>query len=483
MGTKHLPKILIMEGNAQRREVFRKALADLGATRILFVSTVRSAIVALKKTPFDLLVLHGDVAQEKDFTLLRAIRRDKILQSLSVVVFHPACSDEVSRSTLEAGASMCIAQSFEPVAVRNVVMAALRSDGPVLTHDVTSVAFPDPVDDAEDAKRLCHTGMELLKKGDYLRAVKIFSAALKRNHTMPEIHVGIGEAYSKLGEAVKAFRFRHVAVVELLLSGQSSHAQMLYRRMGSAPDGMQAKLANPFLLAGKQLLKKGKAEFALRVLEEGSALAPESTRLRKELAETYMLVGETEQAVHILEEVGIHSHFLSQQATQHAEAQVDAPASHAESTCSGSGETSGDFYCEENSSQPVKWEEKRSSRRVSLADYSVILGWRDVPHPVVDVSMGGLCFKAEGKDFEHGQIIKCTLVDEDGVRVKKMQAVIRYVGKNRIGVQFLELSARQNKELAHVLQVEAVKQGISDIVQDGPTREVDGKIIVDLDMW
>lgn len=491
-------KILIIEEKAEIREVFRTGLEGIGQARLLFAPSLKVGVVALKKTPFDILMLRGVVARQNNFALLRALRADASFANLAIIVVQPECSSDESQQALAAGATSCMASSLDPRNVRAAVINALKAEGqpdPKLKAMEAGGKLPDPIDHEEDARRLFYAGIELLSKRLFAKAAQMFLAALKRKPVFPEVFSALADCFAGLGDPVKAFAFRHKAVSVLAMEGRVAEAGKAMRKLGDAPAGAEIS-GNPMQLAAQELREQGRVEEALQVLEAAVAQGGGGDALRRELAGLYVSQGKEKRALRILTEGGMGAAELSElrRDTQASSGGAIAGAMGggladdlAESLFRGADKEkhSGPGVLQE---QPAEdWKEKRRHPRIPLADFTVQVGKVRDSLTVVDISMGGICFKSDPDVFEAGQVFRFHLVDSIDVRLKKVQAVVRFVGKDRVGCQFLELSDKQTALLEELIQQEKDKLidagGTQDQVEDlsGIERDASGKIVIKVD--
>ena len=76
MGETRILKILVIEERADFREIFRNGLEGIGSSRLLFAPSLNVGVVALRKTPFDMLLLRGELARRNNYALIKALRAD-----------------------------------------------------------------------------------------------------------------------------------------------------------------------------------------------------------------------------------------------------------------------------------------------------------------------------------------------------------------------------------------------------------------------
>lgn len=549
MDGQRILKILVIEERPEYQDIFRAGLSGMGQVRLLFAPSFKVGIVALKKTPFDLLLLRGEISAANNHALIRAIRADAKYDKLAVIVVYPRCGTDEARAALDAGATSCLTAQPDPQTVRAAVLEALRAEGQVQPKlgraagaavpapsavrgpsdprkaaasaqggagsaagasgspgssgpsilpgssgsapsaaSPTLPGVPDPIDDDEDARRLVHSGEELLARRLFTKAAQVFLAVLKRKPLSADAFSGLAESFSGLGDAVQTFKFRHKAVSALAVEGRMAEAGKAARRMGEAPAGLPEPLEDPFLIAGRQLQEGGQLDRAVSAYEAGlerSAATGETGELRKELAVAYLRQGKEKKAVRTLTDGGLDVAVLeSARKAMRAQEARDRAGAGAE-TGAGAGKSARNTPGVQQDAPVADWKEKRQYPRIPLVDFSVSLGRQDEVFIVVDISMGGICFKVEPGVLEPGQVFRFNLLDSQDVRLKKVQAVVRFAGADRVGCQFLELSDTQRAALEELISQEQKKAEESDdvVVEDvaGIRRDPSGKIIIEVD--
>ncbi|GFM37108.1 PilZ domain-containing protein [Desulfovibrio psychrotolerans] len=551
MDGQRILKILVIEERPEYQDIFRAGLSGMGQVRLLFAPSLKVGIVALKKTPFDLLLLRGEISAANNHALIRAIRADAKYDKLAVIVVYPRCGTDEARAALNAGATSCLTAQFDPQAVRAAVLEALRAEGQVQPRLVraagtaerdagsarpqgskespgaaapapdaarsnadprkpagsaqgsdvrpagphgpsgpatppaspTTAGTPDPIDDDEDARRLVRSGEDLLARRLFTKAAQVFLAVLKRKPLSADAFSGLAESFSGLGDAVQTFTFRHKAVSALAVEGRMAEAGKAARRMGEAPAGMSAPLEDPFLIAGRQLQESGQLDRAVSAYETGLERSAGTGELRKELAVAYLRQGKEKKAVRTLTDGGLDASLL-----EPARKAMRAQSGHSSAGAAqqgGGGGTARHTSGVQQEASAADWKEKRQYPRIPLVDFSVSLGRQDEVYIVVDISMGGICFKMEPGMLEPGQVFRFNLLDSQDVRLKKVQAVVRFVGADRVGCQFLELSDTQKAALEELISQEQNKAAESDdvVLEDvaGIRRDPSGKIIIEVD--
>jgi len=499
-------KILVIEEQPAIREMLRKGLDGMGQVRLLFAPSVKGGFVALKKTPFDILMLSGSVARRNDYTLLKAIRADEALAGLSVMVILPECGAEDSRKAMESGAAMCLAVS-SPEDVKKGVASVVRSHvrpGAHVAESVPEAGPPDPIDPEEDARRLFHAGMQLLGKKLYGKAAKLFLAALKRKAAFPEALLSLAECSSKMGDSAKAYVFRRKAVTALAKQGRVSEAGKVVRRLGPASENLP-ETANLLLDVAQELNECGYADRALAVLESAAEQEGDGANVFREVAAAY-LSHESDKRSLPNSSSGTLSADELNTLLRDPQPQTGAVSkSSGTALCQSdggdlaevlfgeagptkrSGAASGPKALIVQDTPQVGWKEKRRHPRIPLADFFIDAGKGRDALTVIDISMGGICFKADEGMFETGQVFRFHLMDTIDVRLKKVQAVVRFVGDDRVGCQFLELSEKQTALLTELIRLEKKKildaGGSIDEVEDlsGIERDSSGKIVIKVD--
>ncbi|MFV0347990.1 MAG: PilZ domain-containing protein [Halodesulfovibrio sp.] len=502
-------KILVIEELPAIRDLLRKGLDGMGQVRLLFAPSVKGGFVALKKTPFDILMLSGSVARRNDYALLRAVRADDALAGLSVMVILPECGADDSRKAVEAGAAMCLAVS-SPEVVKRGVAEVLRTHvraGARVVEAAPESAQPapiDPIDPEEDARRLFHAGMQLLSQRLYAKAAKLFLAALKRKSIFPEALLSLAECSAKMGDTVKAYVFRRKAVTAFAKQGRMAEAGKVARKLGPAPEGAPAA-GHPMLDVARELNECGYADRALEVLESAAEQEGEGANVFREVAAAYLSQGSEKRpqpkpSAGRLSSDELHALLRNPPESPKAVRQ-DGVAELCGSDAgelgqalfgdAGGGKQSGSAAGAKalivQDAPQAGWKEKRRHPRIPLADFFIDAGKGRDALTVVDISMGGISFKADEGMFEAGQVFRFHLMNSVDVCLKKVQAVVRFVGGDRVGCQFLELSAKQTALLTELIRLEKKKildaGGTIDEVEDLSSIERDssGKIVIKVD--
>lgn len=495
MGAARILKILVIEERKDVQAIFRTALDGIGDIRLLFADTPKLGLLALRKTPFDLLVMRGGIARRNDYALVKAVRRSPALANLAVVVVHPKCSVEEANAALNAGATSCMTEAMDPSTIRDGVLNAIRAEGQEPPRIPDAAQRPEghptpPVDDEEDARRLLRSGIDLLRKKQFSQSARVLLSALKRNPHLPEAMLRLADCFTGLGNPDKAGRFRHKAIFTLALQGRLADAAQAMRVPGGIPDPVLQELGNPFTLASERLAKAGRDQAAARTLDVGRAVAARSSSAphngTTDAAASAVPPSSGTRSTPGTPSAASQSGSVKPAAASSATPSVaSSPAANSKDTAASSAVHAHPGVVQEQSE--TGWTEKRRHARIPLADFSLTIGRSDKVYSVVDISLGGICFKADADEFLPGQVFRFTLMDSIDVRLKKISAVVRFATHDRVGCQFLELSTRQNAGLEELIRQEQKKledgaeeggeeQGIS-----GVRRDPSGKIIIEVD--
>jgi two-component system chemotaxis response regulator CheY len=123
--TPHDPTILVADDNGQTLALVRRALRDLGFTRVLTASHGYMALALVKKNPIDLIILDWDLSRLDGVSLLQAVRSIPRMP-VPKTIMMTACTD---RGALEHAANLGVDQylvkPFTGATLRQKLEAAL----------------------------------------------------------------------------------------------------------------------------------------------------------------------------------------------------------------------------------------------------------------------------------------------------------------------------------------------------------------------
>ncbi len=521
--------ILILDSRDEGLHPLAEGVRD-GSFAVRTVASLRDGLSLLKEAPVDVLILHGAAAAVRDHAVVRLVRQETAPDVPAIVVLGEGYTGEMAEAALAAGVTRCLFGAPSAQAVRTAVLDALRATNRLNAEDmdrlrwVGSSPVPHAADTADtpkhagapfagpgasgndlsghqvqpsasgvqtrhvsspgtqprhlsqgaqayasdlfppsagspdalaerDAQDLLREGRSLVRQGALSRAAHLLAALIRFHGKAPELPEALGalaDCFDGLGQAAKGFRFRHRAATAYAEAGRMREATAEVALLAHAPASLRQELGDPLVLAARHLAEKGQPGKAAQVLAVATGAASSAPAAGQD---------------------------------RHSSADTAFPSPDVAAT---TRPVRGGMVLQE--SPPENWEEKRQHPRIPLADYFVSLPHHDEVFSVMDISSGGIGFKAPSDMVKVGDSLRFAVLDSEGVRVKRVHAVVRFAEGDRIGCEFTDVSARQRAALDELICHECSRQGLTEAEEGGVDadapgirRDASGKIIIEVD--
>jgi len=276
----------------------------------------------------------------------------------------------------------------------------------------------DPTPDSLEARKLFAAALLRLKERDFGAALPLLARAAKLQQHYPEVYKAMSLAFLAQDDRPRGLKALRLAAESFLVLGRLAEAVETVRKL----QALDPDAANPILHMADALLAKGRADKAETlyklVLETGAK--PDAAKAAEALKRCHPLPPDDEVLdpdAQFMEEIVL------------AESQAPEEKPHSEAL------PQQDFV------------EKRRSFRLALFDLSLRLAKRKTSHAVANLSLFGIDFSTHDESFSCDEVLVFDLLTLDAVKIKKLKVRIRHVTEGAAGGVFLDLTAKQTKQL------------------------------------
>ena len=283
-----MPAILLLGATEQLAVLEKRALRDMGVTRLAFMASGSDAARLLADSPREAqpdVVVCAQTLRDMDgdifCSLLRLHPRLKDLPTLLVL----SSDSEVEHcKTLGFSASALLGRPYSAEDIKKVVLslAAARSRPDAAAPGGTAPA-EDAAEEFETAlaaasahkqerrpEEYYRVGRQSLREGRWNDAIGAFRAALRDGSLKAEAELGLAAAWKNKGDIAQCRRFLAGAADDFVRAGQWERARAVYARL--LREHPSAK--NPFLARAQRALRQGRHADAAKCLAEGADLTP-----------------------------------------------------------------------------------------------------------------------------------------------------------------------------------------------------------------
>jgi len=354
----------------------------------------------------------------------------------------------------------------------------------------------------EEARRLFQEGVALLKWKKPAEAMERLRRAVQLRPVFPDAYKALALVFKARGDARRARRALFRAAEAFVLEERFEEACNLARDLRQ----VEPDLPDPFVTAAATLEANSRHHRAARVLELAIVHVSDDPLLHCALARNLAAAGHKEKALATLEgawvllegfdEAQALFRQLGGQRPRSSAAtgepvdpqeedtvtievfqtreRVEPPAPERAAGARGrdqdpvtivrfeaqprpdrpedAGDGSPDSGPGDESSSAAHFVDHRRAERISLADYFVRLSRFKPPHPVVNLSTGGIAFKVDKARIGTGDKVGFDLMALDEVKIRKLRAEIRHISAGVAGCRFVELSERQQNAIETVIR-------------------------------
>ena len=458
--------ILVAEPQPAVRDIIGKILDDNGYKNVRFASKHGEIMDILHARETDLALLDFKLATDDTFALIDDIVLDEHLYRLPMVLMGNKAPIGLIDEAMRLGARDYINKPFTPyllmVRLEKIIFGqpkpvrkrkakageeaeALELAGGdpsavAASGELVEVEPPESVRRQQDmAKRLFLDGHRLLKQKYHDKAMKKFAAAARVNTLFPEAYKALAEVFRQLGDHDRSSQFLSKAAETHAWLGQEKEAVQAFNLSRK----LDPKAPNPFKTVGDHMAGSMHAREVSHAYERAVELTPKEPGVRVALSRSYMETGQREKAAETLRPMLGKGEIPEDM--QHVIMQV-RPAG---DRTTGGGRRQ--FLTVDAGGGPYEGKERRRAMRIPLAEYSARVPSRDDSFQVFDVSSVGISFKHGGQEFKPGDKLSFDLLTLDGVKAKKIRAVVRRLTPLVVGCDLLQLSPKQKAALDKVL--------------------------------
>ncbi len=432
---------LVGEPNKQVRGILAKILDENGYKNVTFVSDAQAVLDELHKHETDLALLDFDLAAENNFRVVDEVALDKHLYRLPLVLMGNNSPMGLIDEAMRLGAREYINKPFTPYLLMVRLEKIILGPQPKVMRRKAAAGTPEAaqgeleqlpvpkgvVEQQNLSKRLFLDGHEMLKNRQYDKALKRFAAAARVNMLFPEAYKGLAEVFRAMGMLDRSSQFLAKAGETYAWLGNDEEAGKVFE----VSRKMDPSAPNPYKTVGDHLAGQKQSPERLRAYERAVELSPKDHGARVALSRAYADSGQKERATAALRplmgkgEIPPDMRHLIV-GVNRAEAEPGREINFMSDTVGG-----GDGV------------EKRGAKRIPLAEYAARTPRGDDSFAVVDASISGISFKHNGQQFEVGEQLTLDLLTMDGVKVKKLKAVVKRVAPRVVGLEIRGLTGKQ----------------------------------------
>lgn len=451
--------VLVVEPVEQVRDIIGKILAENGYSKVVYAVDTASAMAVLHKHETDVTLMDFGLATSNNFELLDAILLDDHLYRHPILLLGRNSPMGLVDDALRLGARDFLKKPFTPYLLMVRLEKILFGNPPKvvkrdkkagmedahLGEEVTVPPDKNLVSQQELAKRLFLDGHALLQQKDYDKALKKFAAAARVNTLFPEAYKGLAEVFRQQGNLERSGQFLSKAAETYAWLDKHDEAEEVFH----LSQKMDPEAPNPFKTVADHMGDYVRPTESLQTYERAARLTPKDSSVRVALSRAYAESGEKEKAAETLRPLINKGELPSNmpKGMEHIimrvrkEGNPMRPAGrrqHIVQEFVGAGDGV----------------EKRRAVRIPLAEYAARLPNKEDSFHVVDASSLGIGFKFHGEEFEVGQKLVFDLVTFEGVKARKMQAVVKRVAPSIVGCEWSRLTGKQKNILGTIVQVE-----------------------------
>lgn len=447
--------ILVGEPVPQVQKIIGKILGDDGYEKIRFASTHEEVMEILQQHETDVTLLDFKLATDNTFHLLDDILLDKHLFRQPILLLGNKAPIGLIDEALRLGARDYLNKPFTPyllmVRLEKIifgnppkVIKRKAKAGTEAAHQGEELApetQPHVEAQKEMAKRLFLDGHKLLKQNYHDKALKKFAAAARVNTLFPEAYKALADVFRSQGDLARSAQFlAKAAETHVWLDQEDQAAKTFALSRKADPDS-----PNPFKTVADHMSGHMHSGLVSRVYERALALTPKDPSVRVALSRSYMQSGNKDKAAETLAPMAGKGEVPDDM--QHVIMQVRR---NDDRSTGGRRQLlvvdDGGHY---------EGAERRRAVRIPLAEYSARLPHKNDSFQVFDVSSVGISFKHGGEEFEAGEKLVFDLLTLDGVRAKKVKAIVRRVTPLVVGCELVGLSGKQQDAFARFLPAES----------------------------
>lgn len=450
--------ILVVEPSSSIRRIIGSILADNGYLKVVYAINGEEALNLLHNLHPDISLMDFELATRNTFELLDSILLDKHFYRHPILLLGKNSPMGAVDEALRLGARDFLKKPFTPylLMVRlekillgtppKVIKRTKRAgvEGAHLGEAVTPAPDKHIASQLDLAKRMFLDGHAFLKQRDYAKAMKKFAAAARVNTLFPEAYKGLAEVFRQQGCLERCGQFLSKAAETYAWLGKHDDAEDVFHMTRK----MDPEAPNPFKTIADHMGGQVRPAEALKAFERASRLSPKDPDVRVALSRAYAETGQKEKAAETLRplvqgQAGAAKDLPEDM--QHIIMQVRKPQ---EKRCARRRKQ----VLVEDVVGAGNGVEKRRAVRIPLAEYAAKLPHVQDSFHVVDASILGIGFKHHGEEFTVGQKIVFDLVTFEGVKVRKLRAVVSRVSPRMIGAVFTKLSGKQKAILQPIVK-------------------------------
>lgn len=456
MSAKQNIGILVGEPSTTVANIIAKILTDNGYSKVAYSTDPEEIFTILKERDTDIALLDFDMTVAERFALLDRIATDRELYHLPMILMGRGAPVGIIDEAMRLGARDYINKPFTPYLLmvrlekilfgpRKPIRRPIFKDegiaAPDAVHEELSHSSDSVLKQKALALKLVQEGQNLLELRKYDKAIAKFAAAARVHMLFPEAYIGLAEAFRGQGNLERWGQFMGKAAETYAWLDKDDKAADIYTRARKA----DPQAPNPFKTVADHMAQQKDNRALTRLYTRAVEVDPQSDAARIGLARAQMENGDKDAAAKTLAPIASREAIPSE--LQGLALEVRRTNSRPQNSTG----TRIDFI---EAAGGFDGHEKRRARRIPLAEYAARLPQKEHNYQIVDASVLGISFKHGGETFEIGESVTFDLMSLSGVKVKKVEAIVRRITPLVVGCELRGMSKRQVEQYTSIVPPE-----------------------------
>lgn len=409
--------LLVADLKADFRNRLSDALRTGGAEAVVETGDSASTITVMLSGIVDVALVDWSLASRDDFSMIRDSHPGGRLSGTGLVVLSDQLGHEERLLAARAGISSILEKPFKADELATQIRNALKKAEHNRRKDEERKSRFEDASARSQADDLYRVAGEKLARKKYAEAEALLQMAVSGCPNFPQGWKGLSLAKRGLGDIDGSHECLARAATEYAWLGRDEDARECYSKARKALPGID----NPFLAASRRFRRTGDLQRAADLCEKAAESSARDPEISLELAELYINLDRNEAALSLIKPV----------------------------LRSGDNSRAADLYekitglpwlepAPEQKSAPRKTgpKERRRAKRYLALDMAVSFGFPHGRHPVNDISLVGISFLPESREFSAGEVLTFSLTDMQGVRCKGVKALVRRISPEAVGCEF-----------------------------------------------
>jgi tetratricopeptide (TPR) repeat protein len=303
-----LRSALVVSANEGHARVDRLSLKNAKVVVSRAVTSARAAKEHLHKLGADVILVDDVLEDSSGWDFVRSLRADARLKSIPVILISSSGDRERVLEAIRMGCVGFLVRPytldtfFKHLALASQARCYLGAElGDVAAGlDMAEQGKPEAampklekaLENPDEARHYYETGLRLLAREEYLKAVDAFTRAARISALMAEAHLGLARCWLSLGDEV---RYRKAITQAADICARTERFEH-YKDEFLAILREDPRGFNPFVSLGMRLAREMDRDGALMAFKNAVWMSPEDAKAHLELAKAYHFKREPELA-------------------------------------------------------------------------------------------------------------------------------------------------------------------------------------------